>query len=144
MSNRTSSFKLVLPSKIDKIEEAAYFAEKIARKMHFSKNMIDDIAIATTEVVSNAIIHGNKSNVEKKVTVDIVAKSDQIVITVTDEGAGFKLKEVKNPLLPENLLKENGRGIYILMSLMDEIDYHITETGTMVTLIKYKDSHRKQ
>ena len=129
---------LVLPSTIEKVEEAAYFAEKAAKDMNFSDGDIDDIAIALTEAVSNAMMHGNKNDINKNVTISIDKKADSMEITVLDEGGGFDPKHVDNPLLPENLLKESGRGIFILNSLMDKVEFLSNEKGTLTKLTKYK------
>ncbi len=133
-----SVVKLVLPSRIEKIEEAAYFVEKVAREMHFPSSDIDNIAIATTEAVSNAIIHGNKNDLKKKVIIEVHSKKDRMVVIVEDEGTGFDPTKVDNPLLPDNLLKERGRGIFILKSLMDEVEYSFPGKGTRVTMTKFK------
>ena len=130
--------KLVLSSKMENVEQAACFAEKAAKDMHFSDGDIDDIAIALTEAVSNAMIHGNKSDAKKKEIIEISQKEDQMVMTIVDEGKGFDLENVEDPLLPENLLKENGRGIFILKSLMDHIGFSSKNDNTIITLIKHK------
>ncbi len=134
--------KLVLNSEMKNVEKAAYFAEKAAKDMHFSDDDIDDIAIALTEAVSNAMIHGNKSIAEKKVVIEISQKSDQMIMTVIDEGIGFDPNHVENPLLPENLLKESGRGIFILKSLMDNIEFSSGNYNTQIKLIKYKTKNK--
>lgn len=130
--------KLKLLSKIEKVEEAAYFAEKAAKDMDFSESDVDDIAIATTEAVSNAIIHGNKSDVTKKVVIEIMEKPDRMIINVWDEGVGFDPHTIDDPLLPENLLRESGRGVFILKSLMDRVDYSFEKNGTVIILEKRK------
>lgn len=134
--------KLTLPSKIEKIEEAAYFVEKIAKKMKFSASDVDNIAIATTEAVSNAIIHGNKEDRSKQVLLEVFPEEDRIVIIVQDEGEGFNPETVEDPLHPDNLLRERGRGIFILKSLMDEVEYSFPEKGTRVTMTKFKRKKR--
>ncbi len=136
----TSKFprKLELLSKIEKVEEAAYFAEKAAKDMNFSDSDVDDIAIALTEAVSNAMIHGNKNDVTKKVIIEIMEKPDRMIMNVLDEGVGFDPHNIDDPLLPENLLRESGRGVFILKSLMDRIDYSFEKNRTMIILEKMK------
>ena len=139
-----SPVKLTLPSKIEKVEEAAYFVEKIAKKMSFSSSDVDNIAIATTEAVSNAIIHGNKEDADKKVIIEVYPEADRIIITVQDEGEGFNPESVEDPLRPDNLLRERGRGIFILRSLMDQVEYSFPQRGTRVTMIKFKKHSTSQ
>ena len=130
--------KLVIPSNLDKIEEAATFVEKAAKKMKFSETDVDNIVIAITEAISNAIIHANKNDKRKKVTIEVILNSDSLITKVIDEGPGFNPKQIEDPLLPGNLLKESGRGIFILNSLLDSVDYTFSDRGTIVTLIKKK------
>ena len=131
-----SSEKLVIPSKIEKIEQAAEFIEKAAKKMKFNDTDVDSIVIAITEAISNAIIHANKEDDNKKVTIEIFAEKDSMITQVTDEGPGFDPGGIDNPLLPNNLLKESGRGIFILNSLLDSVNYSFSENGTVVTMVK--------
>ena len=58
--------------------------------------------------------------------------SDGLTVSVTDQGKGFKREEVSDPLAPENMLKESGRGIFILEQLMDEVRFSY-EKGTTLT-----------
>jgi|Deesub1362B_J571_1020462.scaffolds.fasta_scaffold02882_4 serine/threonine-protein kinase RsbW len=139
-----SSVKLVLPSKTEKIEEAAYFVEKIARALNFRSGDIDNIAIATTEAVSNAILHGNKLDSRKKVRIEITADDEKMTICVFDEGKGFNPDEVDDPLLPENLLKERGRGIFILKKMMDHVEFSFSPSGTCVKMIKYRRTAQQE
>ncbi len=132
------SVKMVIPSNIDRIEEAASFVESNAKKMQFSEPEVDNIVIAITEAISNAIIHANKSDERKKVTIEIISNHDSMITKVKDEGPGFNLKKIEDPLLPDNLLKESGRGIFILNSLLDSVDYSFSDQGTVVTLVKKK------
>ena len=132
------SVKLVIPSNIDKIEEAASFVERNAKQMQFSETEVDNIVIAITEAISNAIIHANKSDERKKVTIEIISNHDSMITKVKDQGPGFNLKQIDDPLLPDNLLKESGRGIFILNSLLDSVDYSFSDQGTVVTLVKNK------
>ena len=103
------------------------------------------MVIAATEAISNAIIHGNKNNPQKKVTIVVKGLADRIEIHVRDEGNGFEPGKLANPLAPENLLRESGRGIFILKSLMDKIDYRFLSTGTEIVLTKFtKGKKQKQ
>lgn len=92
-----------------------------------------NIMIAVTEAVNNAISHGNNFSPDKNVTFKVVAKDDILEIIVIDEGDGFEPEEVKDCLQPENLLKDNGRGVFIIGELMDNIAYD-TSNGTKLTM----------
>ncbi len=95
------------------------------------------VGIAIREAVANAIKHGNRQDPDKEVEVELAIVGDQAIIRVVDQGEGFDLQEVDDPLAPENLLKPNGRGIFYMNNFMDEIEYGTRpEGGTVVTLRK--------
>ena len=131
------SFSLELPSQTEKIEEAAFFVESALKKLNYNPDDRDNVVIAATEAISNAIIHGNRNNPNKKVSIVVKGFRNRIEIHVKDEGIGFEPKKLANPLAPENLLRESGRGIFILKSLMDKVDYHFSKNGTEIVLIKF-------
>ena len=88
-------------------------------------------------MVTNAVNHGNKNNPQKKVIVSLKIDKKQVVIRVEDQGTGFDPEHLANPLAEENLLKDAGRGIFIVKSLMDEVKFEVnSDSGTAVVLIK--------
>ena len=96
------------------------------------------VGIAIREAVANAIKHGNRLDPDKHVEVELAVAGGEAVIRVLDEGDGFDVQEVGDPLAPENLLKPNGRGIFYMKSFMDEIEYGSrSDGGTVVTLRKH-------
>ena len=88
------------------------------------------LMIAVTEVVINAIIHGNKENPDKKVTIEAQYDDRNLYVKICDEGNGFNPNEIVDPRLPENLMKESGRGIFIVKSLVDDFSYRHTDRGS--------------
>ncbi len=72
------------------------------------------IMVASLEAVNNAITHGNKANPQKLVDVEIEFDNDEIRITVTDEGEGFKPDKIPDPTLPENIEELSGRGVFLM------------------------------
>ncbi|MEM7353281.1 MAG: ATP-binding protein [Acidobacteriota bacterium] len=95
------------------------------------------VGIAIREAVANAIKHGNRQDPEKQVQVELAIADNEAIIRVLDEGEGFDVQTVDDPLAPENLLKPNGRGIFYMKSFMDEIEYSSRpDGGTVVTLRK--------
>lgn len=131
-----NSYRLVIGSDLNNVQKVEKTTEKIAKYMRFSEEEQDSLAIAVTEIVGNAIVHGNKKDKHKRVTIDFEYKEDAIIVLIQDEGAGFNENEVANPLEPENLLKESGRGIFIVRALMDQVDFFSTEKGMQVRLVK--------
>ncbi len=93
-----------------------------------------NLLISVTEAVNNAIMHGNKFDPLKNVTVSLTATEDFVEIEVQDEGSGFDPDTVADPREPENLLKSSGRGIFIIKSLLDDVTFEKNDIGTKVTM----------
>jgi serine/threonine-protein kinase RsbW len=88
------------------------------------------------EAVNNAIMHGNKYDPEKKVTVVINCRGQNMKIIVEDEGPGFKPGEIPDPTRPENIENLAGRGVFLMSKLADKIEF--SEKGNQVTM-QFKD-----
>lgn len=133
-----NKFELTIPSKLERIEMVEKLSEQAADLLNFSEDEKDSLAIAVTEAVNNAIIHGNNKDVNKKVHIKFTFESNAITVRVRDEGGGFNPNNVSDPLDPQNLLKESGRGIFILRALMDHVDFEFGEQGTTLVMTKEK------
>ena len=127
---------ITIPSLEDYLPDVDNFVEGLLEKHGLDKSVIADIAISVTEVVVNAIIHGNQSILEKVVTVTVEKTKTAIEIVIVDQGEGFNPEEVDNPIDDANLLKEVGRGIFIVKSLMDDLKIEPSPNGTRFTLTK--------
>lgn len=129
--------KIVIPSDPALIGEVDDFIESRLRKWRVSDSLIVDIAICATEVVNNGINHGNKRDLQKTVTLELRLNTDKVVVTVTDQGGSFDPDEVEDPLDEKNLLREVGRGLFIVRSFMDSVEIsRAANGGTIVTLTK--------
>jgi serine/threonine-protein kinase RsbW len=102
--------------------------------IHFPESVLDKIMISVTEVVNNGIIHGNKLDPSKNVELACTYDDDHIVFTIQDEGPGFFEQDLPNPLEEKNLLKEGGRGIHIVRTLMDNVEFVSVEGGMQIRL----------
>lgn len=125
-----------VPSNQDFLTDVDAFLEGTLRGFGTAESVIADIAISVSELVNNAMLHGNKSADDKWVTVTISRKDNKVSISVKDEGGGFNPEKVANPLAEENLLKEVGRGIFIVRSLMDKVEIASVDGGTTITITK--------
>ncbi|MFC1562195.1 ATP-binding protein [candidate division KSB1 bacterium] len=132
----STSHTLVISSKLSELSRVEKFSEKICKDAGIDEDVRENIAIAVTEVVNNAIIHGNKKDGAKKVFLEFIIGRKNIVIKVRDEGNGFDPHSLADPLAPENIMKEGGRGIYILRTLMDSVDFEFSPQGTTTILTK--------
>jgi serine/threonine-protein kinase RsbW len=126
-----------IPSSPDNIAAVDEFLEDWLRQRKVPEDTIADLAIAITELVNNAIKHGNKKNQKKMVTVSLSMEPHEAVATIADEGEGFDPGDIPDPVAEENLMKEIGRGIFIVKSLMDEVKFVFPAGGgTKVTITK--------
>jgi len=132
--NKTISF----PSDVEYLEKIEKTSAKIAADAGFDESTVDDISIALTELVNNAIHHGNKNDIKKIVTVTFIVDDTKLSISISDQGNGFSPNAISDPIHPDNLMADNGRGIYLVKALMDKVDYKISEEGTEVTISKNK------
>jgi len=132
-----NTYRLTVPSIPDRITEVDEFLESALRQAGLAEEIIADIAISVTEIVNNAIDHGNAGDSEKMVRLELTIDVDEVKIEVTDEGEGFNPETVADPLAQENLLREVGRGIFIVRHLMDTVDIDsVPGRGTMVQITK--------
>ena len=85
--------------------------------------------MAVREAVANAIKHGNKLDVQKKVNATFELSGSELEITISDEGEGFDPATISDPLNPQNLLKTSGRGIFYMRTFMDRVQYSFQPGG---------------
>jgi len=105
------------------------------RSLGTHEGLIFDIQVAMEEALRNAMIHGNKFDPQKKVSVEAEVVGGKVRVCVEDEGAGFVSSNVPNPTDEENILKTSGRGVYMINHLMDEVKYE--NGGRRVVMVKY-------
>ncbi|UCC43115.1 MAG: ATP-binding protein [Candidatus Zixiibacteriota bacterium] len=127
---------MIVPSDQEYLADIDAFLEATLRGFGVDESIIADIAISVSELVNNAMLHGNKSAADKSVTIKLLRENSSVKITISDQGAGFDPDSIEDPLAEENLMKEIGRGIFIVRSLMDSVDIEAATTGTTVTIAK--------
>jgi serine/threonine-protein kinase RsbW len=91
--------------------------------------------IAITELVMNAIVHGNKEDKSKQVKVCCEWDKDVMKVIIEDEGSGFLLSDIPDPTEIKNLLEAHGRGLFIAKAMVDKLDYKKNEKGSEFTLM---------
>jgi serine/threonine-protein kinase RsbW len=120
------------PRNLITVEEFVnYFAIDLGVKV----DKIPGLLLSVTEAATNAFIHGNKSDENKIVTIDVSIKDNQLIISVKDQGEGFDPASIPDPTEPLNILKDSGRGIYLMRIYMDDIKFNITPKGTETILV---------
>jgi serine/threonine-protein kinase RsbW len=117
------------------VEQLMQFIRLFMRRFGMPKNTEDDIEIAISEALANAVIHGNHENTEKNVDVICRCSLDgEVLIIVRDQGTGFESSAVPDPTGPETLFLTSGRGLHLMRALMDEVSFE--ENGTVVQMRK--------
>jgi serine/threonine-protein kinase RsbW len=127
-----------LDSTLESVDSAEELATKMAERAGLEDEDLMKIGMAVRESMVNAVVHGNRYNANKKVRFSVAHTTDRFTIRIADEGEGFDVESLPDPLAPENLLRTSGRGIFLIRSFMDEFDIRRGDAGGMeVTLVKY-------
>ena len=103
---------------------------------NFSQEDIFAVHLALEETFANAIQHGNKMNPEKEVKIDYSVSLDKVEISMTDQGDGFDPDVIPDPRYGKNLYKANGRGLLLIRSYMDAVEFN--EQGNRVRMVRNK------
>jgi serine/threonine-protein kinase RsbW len=129
--------RLVLPSHIEAVADAAAAAAEFARSCGLAEDAAFGIDMAVREAITNAIVHGNKEDDTKKIELIFNCSQNAVEIQIKDQGEGFDPGSVPDPTAPENILKTSGRGNFLIRNLMDEVDWSSgAEGGTTVRMVK--------
>jgi serine/threonine-protein kinase RsbW len=154
------------PSTLESVDLAESEILKAAGEIGFDEDEQHRIGMAVRECMVNAVVHGNRYNRKKHVHVRVVVekanaekanaeKTDAekagaeevnaersapiscFTIRITDEGEGFEIQEVPDPLHDNNLLRHSGRGLFLMGAFMDDMKVRkVSPAGTEVTLVK--------
>lgn len=120
------------PNNLITVEE---FVNYFAKDLGLSDEQLSVLLLAVTEATTNAIIHANKCDINKLVKIHAHIEDSQLIVKVKDEGKGFDPSKLPNPTEPENLLKDSGRGVFLMRVYMSEVKYNITPSGMETILI---------
>lgn len=129
--------RLVLPSHIEAVADAAVAVTDFVKSCGLDEQTAFGVDMAVRESVTNAIVHGNREDETKSVEVIFNCLGNALEIEVRDQGEGFDPASVPDPTEPANILKPSGRGIFLMRSFMDEIDWFARpEGGTTLRMVK--------
>jgi serine/threonine-protein kinase RsbW len=125
--------RIRIESRITNIRIVENAIDSATNEIGISPDNYGKILVSTLEAVNNAILHGNNSNPEKIVDIMISYKNSELSITVKDEGLGFRPEKVPDPTVPENIESINGRGVFLMSRLADELKFN--KKGNAVKMI---------
>jgi serine/threonine-protein kinase RsbW len=115
--------KIKLPSDFNSLVDVENLVDRVCSGLGVHEEAYGNVLVAVTEAVNNAIQHGNELNKELFVDVAVGDKSEEFCFNIKDEGDGFNFSVLPDPTAPENLLKESGRGIFLMKNLADDVIY---------------------
>jgi serine/threonine-protein kinase RsbW len=127
-----------LPSAITLMHSVLNYLLGRVEKMGVIQPEKSNVFIALDEAFVNAVKHGNKFNPDKMVRVTAEVSPREARFTVEDEGEGFDVTQIPDPLDPANLFKTSGRGVLLMYNIMDEVKYN--ERGNRLTLVKRSEN----
>lgn len=137
-NHRIPRLDLSLESTLGNVEVAEREMTQFSKRAGYNETQCGEIGLAVRETVANAIIHGNCCDPNKKVALEAELRTTGLVVCIRDEGCGFDPASLPDPRDPCNLLRESGRGVFLLHVLMDEVTLRRPEAAGMeVTMVKY-------
>lgn len=123
-----------LPSAISPMHVVLDYLMKRVAKLGVINPEQSNLFVALDEAFVNAVKHGNKFDANKLVRITAEVSKEEAKFTIEDEGEGFDVKNIPDPLDPENLFKTSGRGVLFIYNIMDEVEYN--DRGNRLTMVK--------
>lgn len=124
--------KIRISSKAENIILVEKMIEDVCDLFNINQDYYGNILVALTEAVNNAIHHGNQANPKKNIDISFKSQPDRISFIVKDEGPGFVYDNLPDPTSPENIEKPNGRGVFLMRKLADNVTFE--DNGSKVIL----------
>ena len=123
---------LVLSATLENLSKIESLIDRVCIELSVNPDLYGNVLIAVTEAFNNAVTHGSLST-ETTVKVDVLSSDEGFMVSVSDGGQGFDFNNLPDPTAPENLEKENGRGIFLMKNLADEVEF--LDNGSQVRLV---------
>lgn len=124
---------LVVNSTHQDLANVVDFLDAFAQDQGWDDDLRDRVVLVGSEAVTNAMDHGNKFDADKEVIIHLDVSAERVVLSVQDEGEGFVRSQVADPLADENLLRDSGRGLFIIEELTDVVEYDLSGRKIMLT-----------
>lgn len=127
-----------LPSAISLMHIVLEYLMKRVEKLGVITPEKSNLFVALDEAFVNAVKHGNKYDSMKLVRVSAEISKQEARFTIEDEGEGFDVNNIPDPLDPQNLFKTSGRGVLFIYNIMDEVKYN--DRGNRLTMVKKSEN----
>lgn len=145
MSQPPRRVEVTLPGKLESVDLGEELARQVANSVGFDEDERYKITMAVRECLINALKHGNREDPSKQVWLKFSLQPDRLVVQVGDQGVGFTLDTVPDPLANENLLKSSGRGLFLVRCFMDDLQVNPGQKGgAVVTMSKRYSSNNNK
>ncbi len=137
-SGENQTVETLLDSTLESVDEAEGTVLRMAGGAGLEEDDLHALGMAVREAAVNAVVHGNRYNARKKVHLKVSRAHDKLTIVIADEGEGFQMDSIPDPLASENLLRQSGRGLLLIRAFVDEFELRQRQPrGTEVRLVKY-------
>ena len=126
-----------IPSRLELLSVLDRVCDSVCQRLEFDEDTTAQISMSVIEAGTNAIQHGHKRDPSKIVDIEFRLLPDALEVVVQDSGSGFDVSRVNGDVTsPEHLFDSRGRGIFIMRSCMDLVNFEFTGSGTQVRLVK--------
>ena len=126
---------LELPNDLGAIERSVEYLLERCRDAGFRDDRLRlNLRVGVAEALANAMMYGNNRDPAKRVTLEAWCSPDEVRVRITDEGSGFDPRSLPDPTLPQNRARPNGRGVFLIRELMDEVEYNERGNSIQMTL----------
>ncbi len=129
---------LSIPSRLQALDDVRDRLDAVLGPLGLDAAARDRIGLAAHEAVVNGMIHGNRRDPGLAVGLRVLLDGGDLVIRVADQGAGFDPAAIADPLLPENRLRPNGRGLLIMRTLTDAVSHETGATGGNIATLCWR------
>jgi serine/threonine-protein kinase RsbW len=134
---RSETIYLRIPSRLELLGLLDRIADALCERLDFDEEARSRVTMSVVEAGTNAIQHGHRRDASKQVDIEFNVRPEALEIVVHDSGPGFDIKNINgNVTSPEHLFDARGRGIFIMRSCMDQVDFDFSSKGTTCRLVK--------